>query len=197
MYSKRRGHHAGPICGIFGILFVIAGVAAIIIGNNIYNNFYEQVEYYYQHGEMDDTGKTVVTVRIALIVVGAIFLFVSLYFTLAARRQFAGVVHKQEFDKVDDVIEQMAGTRTIFDVFHNEDKSKIIIFSRDKTCKLKENGAIYHGKMEPLTWEAGHPTLWRITLDYKGHQEVCEVSKVESNILVTNDSGKAIFYRGQ
>lgn len=191
-----RDSNAGPICGILGILFVIAGVAAIIFGNNIYNNFYEQVEYFYQHGDMDSSGKSIVTVGIVLIVIGAVLLFLSLYFILAARRQFAGVLHNQEFDEVDDVIEQMAGTRTIFDVFHNEDHSKIFSFSRDKTCKLKENGAIFHGKMEPLEWEAGHPTLWRITLDYKGHKEVCEVSKVEGNILVTNESGKAMFYRG-
>ena len=129
----RRDSNKGPIYGIFGILFVIAGVITIIFGNNIYDNFYEQVQYYYQHGGMDDTGKKIVTVGIVLIVIGGILLFISLYFTLAARRQFAGVMHNQEFDEVDDVIEQMAGTKTIFDVFHTEDNSKIFSFSRDKT----------------------------------------------------------------
>ena len=193
----RRDRNKGAICGIFGILAVVAGVILIIIGNLMFNNFYAQVEYYYQYGGMDDTGNTVVTIGVILIVIGVVLLIVSLYFALAERRQFAGVMHNQEFDEVDDVIEQMAGTRTIFDVFHSEDNSKIFSFSRDKTCKLKENGEIYHGKMEPLEWAAGHPTLWRITLDYKGHEEVCEVSKVEGNILVKNDSGQAIFYRGQ
>ena len=192
----RRDSNKGPICGIFGILFVIAGVITIIFGNNIYDNFYEQVQYYYQHGGLDDTGKNIVTVGIVLIVIGGILLFLSLYFALAARRQFAGVMHNQEFDEVDDVIEQMAGTHSIFDVFHSEDNTKIFSFSRDKTCKLKENGEIYHGKMEPLEWANGKPTLWRITLDYKGHKEVCEISKVEVNIKVKNDSGELIFYRG-
>lgn len=193
----RRDSNKGAICGIFGILAVLAGVVLIIVGNSIYNNFYEQVEYFYQYGDMDNSGKKIVYGGIAMIVVGVVLLIVSLYFIIAERRQFAGVMHNQEFDEVDDVIEQMAGTRTIFDVFHNEDKSKIFSFSRDKTCKLKENDAIYHGRMEPLEWAAGHPTLWRITLDYKGHKEVCEISKVEGNILVKNESGEAIFYRGQ
>ena len=192
----RRGNNAGPICGILGILSVIAGVIMIIVGNTMYNNFYAQVEYYYQYGGMDESGKSVMIGGIVMVIIGVVLLFISLYFILAERRQFAGVMHNQEFDEVDDVIEQMAGTRTIFDVFHNADNSKIFSFSRDKTCKLKENDKIYHGKMEPLEWEAGHPTLWRITLDYKGHKEVCEVSKVEGDILVKNESGEAIFYRG-
>ncbi|MBQ3331264.1 MAG: hypothetical protein IJG87_08830 [Ruminococcus sp.] len=193
----RRDGNKGVISGVFGILFVIAGVITIIFGNNIYNNFYEQVQYYYQYGGMDNTGKKIVTVGIALIVIGAILLFISLYFAVAARRQFAGVMHNQEFDEVDDVIEQMAGTKTIFDVFHNEDRTKVFSFYRNKTCIFKEGDKVYHGKMEPLEWENDRPTLWRITLDYKGHEEILEISKVEGNIKVKNDTGEAIFYRGQ
>lgn len=193
----RRDSNKGAICGFFGILSVVAGVILIIIGNSMANNFYAQVEYYYQFGTSDSAGNTVMIGGIVLAVIGVILLFISLYFAIAARRQFAGVMHNQEFDEVDDVIEQMAGTKTIFDVFHSKENNRAFSFYRNKTCIFKEGDEVYHGKMEPLEWENGHPTLWRITLDYKGHKEVCEISKVEGNILVKNGTGEAIFYRGQ
>ena len=60
----------------------------------------------------------------------------------------------------------------------------------------KEGDAVHRGNMEPLEWANERPILWRITMDRDGKQESYEVSKVEGNILVKNDEGEEIFYRG-
>ena len=94
------------------------------------------------------------------------------------------------------MVAQLAGNRSIFDVFHSEDRSRIFSFYRNKTFILKEGDQVHRGTMEPLEWANERPILWRITMDRDGKQESYEVSKVEGNILVKSDDGEQIFYRG-
>ena len=198
MYSTGRNDNSrGIVSGIFGIISVILGGILIAIGYFMYNDFYVQVQYFYQHGDMDATGHKIMYAGFGLIGFGLILIFISLYFRISERRQFAGKVHDQDYDEFDDMVASMAGNKTIFDVFHSEDNTRIFSFYRNKTCIFKKGDEVYRGTMEPLTWEAGHPTLWRITLNINGQNAVCEISKVEGNILVKNSIGEEIFYRGR
>ena len=183
------------IFGIFGFLFLVVGVILIIAGNSITNNFQEQILYFYEHGDMDPTGAKIMYGGIGALAVSAICFIVSFILLIRSRRQFSGTVHDQDYEEFDDMVAQLAGNRTIFDVFHSEDEGKMFSFYRNKTCILKDGEKVYRGKMEPLTWEAGHPTLWRITMDIDGTNKVCEISKVEGDILVKSDEGEEIFYR--
>lgn len=170
-------------------------MALIIIGYSMNNNFYEQVEYYYAHGTMDNSGLNVMYFGIGTAAVGAVMVLISLILSFRLRGQFKGTVHDQDYDEFDDMVAQLAGNRTIFDVFHSEDRKKAFSFYRNKTFIFKEGEEIRRGNMEPLTWEAGHPTLWRITMDDDGAQKSFEVSKVEGNILVKGDGDEEIYYR--
>lgn len=191
----RDSGRRGIVLGIFGFLFLVAGIIMIIAGNSINNNFQEQILYFYEHGTTDDTGLTIMYVGVGLVVVSVICFIVSFILFFKSRRQLSGVVHDQDYDEFDDMVASLAGNRTIFDVFHSEDGKKVFSFYRNKTCILKAGEKVYRGIMEPLTWEAGHPTLWRISLNVDGKKKVCEISKVERDILVKCGEGEAIFYR--
>lgn len=187
---------ASYVLRILGILFAAFGVVLIFIGRSMYEDFYVQVEYYYQNGELDSTGNTVLFVGLGTAAVGVVLLIVSFILSFKLRKQFSGMIHDQDYDEFDDMVAQLAGNKTIFDVFHTEDNTRVFSFYRNKTCILKSGDEIHRGKMEPLTWEEGHPTLWRITIDFDGKTESCEVSKIEGNILVKCNGGEQIFYRG-
>ena len=186
---------ASYVLRIVGILFAVFGIVLVIIGYMMNNNFYEQVEYYYMYGTTDSSGLSVMYTGVGLAAFGAVMLIISLILSINLRRQFKGTVHDQDYDEFDDMVAQLAGNRTIFDVFHSEDKNKGFSFYRNKTFIFKEGEEVSRGTMEPLTWEAGHPTLWRITMDDHGTQKSYEVSKVEGNILVKGDEGEEIYYR--
>ena len=89
----------GAICGIVGILGVIAGAVLAYIGNymaNGYSSFYINLEYYYRTGGFDNTGKNLIIVGIVLIVLGVVLLLISLYFAIVSRRQFSKIMNNQE-----------------------------------------------------------------------------------------------------
>ena len=95
----------GAICGIIGIVAAITGVVLIFFGNymaNGYSSFYINLDYYYQTGTFDTTGKNLVTAGIVLIVIGAVLLFLSLYFAIKERKQFSEKIHNQDYDEFDD-----------------------------------------------------------------------------------------------
>lgn len=187
---------ASYVLRILGILLVAFGVVLVFIGKNMNDDFYVQVEYFYQYGTRDSSGKTVLYGGIGLVAVGIVMLIVSFILSYKLRQQFSGTVHDQDYDEFDDMVAQLAGNKTIFDVFHTEDNTRAFSFYRNKTCILKAGDEIHRGTMEPLEWDNGHPTLWRITLDFDGKKESCEVSKIEGNILVKCKGGEQIFYRG-
>lgn len=191
----RDSGRRGIVLGIFGFLFLVAGIIMIIAGNSINNNFQEQILYFYEHGTTDDTGLKIMYYGFAVVGISVICFIVSFILFFKSRRQLSGVVHDQDYDEIDDMVASLAGNRTIFDVFYSEDRKKAFSFYRNKTCILKVGETVYRGIMEPLTWEAGHPTLWRITLNVDGKRKICEISKVERDILVKCDEGEAIFYR--
>ena len=191
----QKNESRGIVLGIIGALCVVTGLVLTILGNKIFNNFYEQVDYYYQHGTMDSFGRYVRYFGFGFIVLGGILIFLSIYFIMKAKKDFSEKLHKQDYKEVDSVITQLAGNKTIFDVFHSQDGTRTFSFYRNKTCILKAGDEVYHGKMEPLTWEAGHPTLWKIALDVNGNELDYEVSKVEGNILIKGDRTEKVFYR--
>ena len=181
---------------ILGIVLIAFGIVLIVIGHLMNNQFYAQVEYYYTYGTMDVSSTNTMYYGIGLATVGLVLTIISSILTVKLNRQFKGKIHDQDYDQFDDMVAQLAGNRSIFDVFHNEDRSMIFSFYRNKTFILKEGDQIHRGKMEPLEWVNERPTLWRITMDRDGKQESYEVSKVEGDILVKNDEGEQIFYRG-
>ena len=191
---RRSGNRSG-IFVIIGVLLALFGAALIIIGIYMNNNIYANLEYFYSTGKWDSTGGSLISFGIAAAALAVVMFFVAIYFSVKYGRGLSKKHHKDDYNEVDDVIAQMAGNRTIFDVFHSEDRTRTFSFYRNKTCILKVGDTVYRGKMEPLTWEAGHPTLWRITFDIEGSELSYEVSKVEGNILVKNDNGEKIFYR--
>ena len=181
---------------ILGIVLIAFGIVLIVIGYLMNNQFYAQVEYYYAHGTLDASGTNTMYYGVGLAAIGIVLVVISIILTVKLNRQFKGKIHDQDYDQFDDMVAQLSGNRSIFDVFHNEDRSKIFSFYRNKTFILKEGDQIHRGKMEPLEWVNERPTLWRITMDRDGKQESYEVSKVEGDILVKNDEGEQIFYRG-
>lgn len=187
---------ASYVLRIVGILSIVLGIVLIIIGNTMNNDFYAQVEYFYSYGTMDSSGLSVMYFGIGIAAAGAIMLIISIIFSIRLRSQFNGTVHNQDYDEFDDMVAHLAGNRTIFDVFHSENEERVFSFYRNKTFIFKDGDEINRGKMEPLTWEAGHPTLWRITMDVHGAEKSYEVSKVEGDILVKGDEGEEIYYRG-
>ncbi|MBQ9679132.1 MAG: hypothetical protein IJV48_00405 [Ruminococcus sp.] len=195
MSKLQKDESKGIVLGIIGALCIVAGFVLTILGDKIFNNFYEQVDYYYQHGTMDSFGVNVRYFGFGIIALGGILIFTSIYFGVKARKEFSGKLHKQDYQEVDSVITQLAGNKTIFDVFHSQDGTRTFSFYRNKTCILKAGGEVYHGKMEPLTWKEGHPTLWKIALDINGNEMDYEVSKVEGNILIKGDHTEKVFYR--
>ena len=181
---------------ILGIVLIAFGIVLIVIGHLMNNQFYAQVEYYYTYGTMDVSSTNTMYYGIGLATVGLVLTIISIILTVKLNRQFKGKVHDQDYDQFDDMVAQLAGNRSIFDVFHSEDRSKAFSFYRNKTFILKEGDQINRGKMEPLEWANERPTLWRITMLRDGKRENYEVSKVEGDILVKNDEGEQIFYRG-
>lgn len=181
---------------ILGIVLIVFGIVLIVIGHLMNNQFYAQVEYYYTYGTMDVSSTNTMYYGIGLATVGLVLTIISIILTVKLNRQFKGKVHDQDYDQFDDMVAQLAGNRSIFDVFHNEDRSMIFSFYRNKTFILKEGDQINRGKMEPLEWANERPILWRITMLRDGKRENYEVSKVEGDILVKNDEGEQIFYRG-
>ena len=156
-----------------GILLIIFGIVLVIIGSSMNSDFYVQVEYYYAHGMTDRSGYTIMYYGIGLVAAGIITIIISLILSVKIRHQYAEKTNDQNYGEFDDMVAQLSGNRSIFDVFHSEDRSRIYSFYRNK-----------------------RPILWRITMDRDGKQESYEVSKVEGNILVKNDEGEEIFYRG-
>lgn len=200
VYRMRGETNRGAICGIIGIVAAITGVVLIFFGNymaNGYSSFYINLDYYYQTGTFDTTGKNLVTAGIVLIVIGAVLLFLSLYFAIKERKQFSEKIHNQDYDEFDDMVAQLAGNRSIFDVFHSEDHNRIFSFYRNKTCIFKKGDEVYRGKMEAIEREGDRPTVWRITLDYHGKKAICEIRKDEGDIIVKNRLGEEKFYRGK
>ena len=187
---------ASVVMRIIGIVLIIFGIVLIVIGYAMNNDFYVQVEYYYANGSMDQTGLNVLYTGIGFSAVGVILLIFSLFLSARIRHQYKEKTNDQDYDEFDDMVAQLAGNRSIFDVFHSEDRSKAFSFYRNKTFILKEGDQIHRGTMEALEWANERPTLWRITMDRDGKQESYEVSKVKENILVKNDEGEQIFYRG-
>ena len=181
---------------ILGIVLIAFGIVLIVIGHLMNNQFYAQVEYYYTYGTMDVSSTNTMYYGIGLATVGLVLTIISIILTVKLNRQFKGKVHDQDYDQFDDMVAQLAGNRSIFDVFHSEDRSMIFSFYRNKTFILKEGDQINRGKMEPLEWANERPILWRITMLRDGKRENYEVSKVEGDILVKNDEGEQIFYRG-
>ena len=181
---------------ILGALLIAFGIVLIVIGHLMNNQFYAQVEYYYTYGTMDVSSTNTMYYGIGLATVGLVLTIISIILTVKLNRQFKGKVHDQDYDQFDDMVAQLAGNRSIFDVFHSEDRSKIFSFYRNKTFILKEGDQIHRGRMEPLEWANERPILWRITMLRDGKRENYEVSKVEGDILVKNDEGEQIFYRG-
>ena len=181
---------------ILGALLIAFGIVLIVIGHLMNNQFYAQVKYYYTYGTMDVSSTNTMYYGIGLATVGLVLTIISIILTVKLNRQFKGKVHDQDYDQFDDMVAQLAGNRSIFDVFHNEDRSMIFSFYRNKTFILKEGDQINRGKMEPLEWANERPILWRITMLRDGKRENYEVSKVEGDILVKNDEGEQIFYRG-
>lgn len=179
-----------------GILLIIFGIVLVIIGSSMNSDFYVQVEYYYAHGMTDRSGYTILYYGIGLAAAGVLLNIISVVLSVKIRRQYAEKTNDQNYGEFDDMVAQLSGNRSIFDVFHSEDRSRIYSFYRNKTFILKEGDAVHRGNMEPLEWSNERPILWRITMDRDGNQESYEVSKVEGNILVKNDEGEEIFYRG-
>ncbi len=194
----RETGNKGFIFGILGVLLIVIGIVLIVIGYNMaygYSSFYINLEYRYQNHTKDTTGNHLIIGGVAAAILGVVFLAVCVYLYIKSRREMSKIVLDDAYNDVDDVMIQLAGTNTIFDIFHSEDRQKVFSFYRDKTCIFKEGDTVRRGKMEPLTWEAGRPTLWRITLDFDGRQESCEISKVDGNILVKSDVSEEVFYR--
>ncbi|WP_405340334.1 hypothetical protein [Ruminococcus sp.] len=184
------------IMRVLGMLLIVFGVVLIVIGYFMNGNFYAQIEYYYANGRLDHTGLNLIYIGFGITAAGVILLIISIILTVKINRQFKEKTAEQEYNEFDDMVAQLAGNRSIFDVFHSEDRSRIFSFYRNKTFILKEGDQVHRGTMEPLEWANERPILWRITMDRDGKQESYEVSKVEGNILVKNDDGEQIFYRG-
>ena len=182
---------------VLGILLIAFGLVLILIGYLMDQNFYAQIEYYYQYGTMDVSGNNTIYYGVGLIVFGVLLTVISVILSIKLNRQFKSKTHNQDYDQFDDMVAQLSGNRSIFDVFHSEDRSKVFSFYRNKTFILKEGETVCRGKMEPLKWANERPILWRISMDRDGKQESYEVSKVEGDILVKNDEGEQIFYRGR
>ena len=182
---------------VLGILLIAFGLVLILIGYLMDQNFYAQIEYYYQYGTMDVSGNNTIYYGVGLIVFGVLLTVISVILSIKLNRQFKSKTHNQDYDQFDDMVAQLSGNRSIFDVFHSEDRSKVFSFYRNKTFILKEGETVCRGKMEPLRWANERPILWRISMDRDGKQESYEVSKVEGDILVKNDEGEQIFYRGR
>ena len=180
---------------IIGFLILAAGVIMLFAGNNINNNFQEQILYYYEKGTTDPTGLNIMYSGLAVIGVGVICLIASFVLVIRSHRQFSGKVHDEDYEEYDDMIAQLAGNRTIFDVFHSEDNKRVFSFYRNKSCIFKENDVSHRGNMEPVAWEEGHPTVWRVTINVDETEQVYEVSKAEGNIVVKSDGGEEVFYR--
>jgi len=181
---------------VLGILLIAFGLVLILIGYLMDQNFYAQIEYYYQYGTMDVSGNNTIYYGVGLIVFGVLLTVISVILSIKLNRQFKSKTHNQDYDQFDDMVAQLSGNRSIFDVFHSEDRSKVFSFYRNKTFILKEGETVCRGKMKPLKWANERPILWRISMDRDGKQESYEVSKVKENILVKNDEGEQIFYRG-
>ena len=169
---------------ILGALLIAFGIVLIVIG------------YLMHNGTLDASGTNTMYYGVGLAAIGIVLVVISIILTVKLNRQFKGKIHDQDYDQFDDMVAQLSGNRSIFDVFHNEDRSKIFSFYRNKTFILKEGDQIYRGRMEPLEWANERPILWRITMLRDGKRENYEVSKVEGDILVKNDEGEQIFYRG-
>ena len=180
----------------FGVILILVCIVLLIIGNGMSrdNNFYVQQEYYYEHGVMDSTGSILAYIGFGLAVLGCVMIGIGLYVNHMFKRKFK-IDKGSDFDEVDDMIVQMAGTATIFDTFHSEDKEKTFCFYRNKTCILKEGDQISRGKMDPLEWAGGHPTLWEITFGEGEETTKYRITKTEGNILVKGEQSEEIFYR--
>ena len=159
----------GAICGIIGIVAAITGVVLIFFGNYMANGY---SSFYINLDYYYQTG-------------------------IKERKQFSEKIHNQDYDEFDDMVAQLAGNRSIFDVFHSEDHNRIFSFYRNKTCIFKKGDEVYRGKMEAIEREGDRPTVWRITLDYHGKKAICEIRKDEGDILVKNRLGEEKFYRGK
>ena len=190
----RKSGNNSALFFILGIALIVVSVILIVISISMIpeNNFYVQLEYYYQHGTEDATGSILAAIVIGLSVLGGILIICRLYINYTSKRKFR-IEKGSDFDDVDSMIEQMAGTTTIYDTFHTEDKT--ICFYRDKTCIMKSGEKVFRGKMEPIEWNDDHPTLWDIFLDCNGEQVNYKISKVEGNILVKGDQNEEVFIR--
>ena len=190
----RKSGNNSALFFVLGIALIVICVVLLIIGNGMSrdNNFYVQQEYLYEHGDMDPTGSTLAYIGAGLAVLGIVFIICGLYVNHTSQRKIK-IEKDSDYDDVDNMIEQMAGTTTIFDTFHLEDKT--FCFYRDKTCILKNGEQVFRGRMEPLEWKGGHPTLWDIFLDCDGEQVNYKISKVDGNILVKGDESEEVFIR--
>lgn len=194
--TVRKALQNSIICAIFGTIITVLGAVTVISGYNMHNNFAARTKFYLTYGREDKSGAVIMAVGAIVVILGVILLGLSLYFRRMSRRKFDDVVRRRDYEGTDAVIEQMAGTKTIFDIFHSEDRSRTFSFYRNKTCILKDGDTVWRGRMKALEWAAGHPTLWRITMDIEGEEQILEIAKTEGNIVVKKEDGtQEIYYR--
>lgn len=188
----RRSNGIGIICGVFGVIVLILGGFLLFIGTNA---AYSLGVFKFQYSSMYGPGKTMSIAGVALMATGIIILIVTLYNGVWSGRRFFGAANDRHFEGVEDVIEQLSGNRTIFGVFHSKDNNKALSIYQNNICILKEGEQIHRGTMEPSAWVSGKPTVWRMTFNVDGSEKSCEISRVENNILLKNNSGEEIYYR--
>ena len=188
----RRSSGIGILCGIFGIIALIMGGFLLFVGSNA---AYSLGFFNFQYSILYGPGQKMSITGIALIAIGIAMLIFSLYTGAWRGRRIFGSTHDRHNEEVEDIIAQLSGSRSIFGIFRSKDSSKALSIYRNNICILKEGSQIHRGTMEPAAWASGKPTVWRMTLDYDGSKRSCEVSKVENNILLKNDSAEEIYYR--
>ena len=186
----RGYYYRGRTFRIFGAILLVAGIVMVFSGRgiNAANDSDGVFAMSMSTGEKLMLGGYFVAGLGALLLLIGIILFVKSY----RNRKTNGA---GDDNKAEDVVSQLVGIQTIYDIFHSEDRSSVFCFYRNNTCVLKEGDIVHRGKMDPVTWENDRPTLWRITLDVDGVDKVYEISKVDDDIRVKSDEGTAIFYR--
>ena len=175
-------------CGIIGIITLVLGGTLLFFGSR---SAYTLGGFDYRYGGLNGTGRAASIGGIVLVTVGIALVIICLYTRSVGGRRFSGTMHNHEYDGVDDVMLQLAGSRTIFGVFYSEDNSRALSVYRDNTCILKEGDSIRRGRIEPVT----QPDHWRATVDAGDGEQRYEISRADANLLIKSDRGEEIFYR--
>ena len=173
----RQFENKSFLFGASGVLSVALGITLMIVGKNAFGG-----------AAMQNSG-------VVLSALGAVLLIFAMHGFRQISRRYQATQHGNHSEQEDDMIAQIAGNRSIFDVFCSADNGRAFSFYCNNTCILKDGAGIRRGRIEPTSWEEGNPTQWRVTMDSESGEESCEISRIDSNILIRSEHGEEVFYR--